>query len=142
MTREEAIIRFERQLKAAQVVLDSGFGSNPGESDRLYRERKEMAEIALAALRGPTREQVEKVWTRYRGGCAVCLGTKPIGYGRFKNRGYAIDYAVDLVRDHIFVPDCKIYIKFCPMCGRPITDEAVDIMLKRLEALKDETEAN
>lgn len=58
MTREEAIIRFERQLKAAQVVLDSGFGSNPGENDRLYRERKEMAEIALAALRGPTREQV------------------------------------------------------------------------------------
>lgn len=98
----------------------------------------EAIDMALAALRGPTREQVEKVWTRYRGGCAVCLGTKPIGYGRFKNRGYAIDYAVDLVRDHIFVPDCKIYIKFCPMCGRPLTDEAVEIILRRLEALKDE----
>lgn len=91
--------------------------------------------MAYNALRGPTREQVEKVWTRYRGGCAVCLGTKPIGYGRFKNRGYAIDYTVDLVRDHIFVPDCKIYIKFCPMCGRPLTDEAVEITLRRLEAL-------
>ena len=95
----------------------------------------EAIDMALAALRGPTREQVEKVWTRYRGGCAVCLGTKPIGYGRVKNRGYAIDYAVDLVRDHIFVPDCKIYIKFCPMCGRPLTDEAMDIVMKRLEAL-------
>ena len=102
----------------------------------------EAIDMALAALRGPTREQVEKVWTRYRGGCAVCLGTKPIGYGRFKNRGYAIDYAVDLVRDHIFVPDCKIYIKFCPMCGRPLTDEAVEIILRRLEALKDETTAD
>ena len=99
----------------------------------------EAVDMALAALRGPTREQVEKVWTRYRGGCAVCLGTKPIGYGRFKNRGYAIDYAVDLARDHIFVTDCKIYIKFCPMCGRPLTDEAVGIIMKRLEALKDGT---
>ena len=103
------------------------------------RDLTEALNIALAALRGPTREQVEKVWTRYRGGCAVCLGTKPIGYGRFKNRGYAIDYAVDLARDHIFVTDCKIYIKFCPMCGRPLTDEAVEIILRRLEALYENT---
>lgn len=50
MTREEAITLFEKQLTAAQVVLDSGFGSNPGENDILYRRRKEMAEIALSAL--------------------------------------------------------------------------------------------
>jgi len=25
--------------------------------------------------------------------------------------------------------------KFCPRCGRPMTDEAVDIVMKRLEAL-------
>lgn len=31
------------------MVLDSGFGSNPGENDILYRRRKEMAEIALSA---------------------------------------------------------------------------------------------
>ena len=43
MTREEAITLFEKQLTAAQVVLDSGFGSNPGENDILYRRRKEMA---------------------------------------------------------------------------------------------------
>lgn len=49
MTREEAIALFEKQLTAAQVVLDSGFGSNPGENDFLYRRRKDMAEIALAA---------------------------------------------------------------------------------------------
>lgn len=51
MTRDEAIKRFEEQLTAAMAVLDSGFGTRPGESDRLYRERKEMAEIALQALR-------------------------------------------------------------------------------------------
>ena len=62
MTREEVIALFEKQLTAAQVVLDSGFGSNPGENDFLYRRRKEMAEIALSALRPFSREQVEKVW--------------------------------------------------------------------------------
>lgn len=56
MTREEAITLFEKQLTAAQVVLDSGFGSNPGENDILYRRRKEMAEIALFALRSVSRE--------------------------------------------------------------------------------------
>ena len=60
MTREEAITLFEKQLTAARVVLDSGFGSNPGENDILYRRRKEMAEIALSALRSVSREQVEK----------------------------------------------------------------------------------
>lgn len=124
MTREEAI-EVLRRLPIGLMDL----------SCEQKSDLTEALNIVLAALRGPTREQVEKVWTRYRGGCAVCLGTKPIGYGRFKNRGYAIDYAVDLVRDHIFVPDCKIYIKFCPMCGRPLTDEAVDFVMKRLEAL-------
>ena len=51
MTREEAIKKFEKQLHSAMVVLDSGFGTSPGECDRVYRERKEMAEIALSALR-------------------------------------------------------------------------------------------
>lgn len=68
MTREEAIALFEKQLTAAQVVLDSGFGSNPGENNSLYRRRKEMAEIALAALRPVSRERVERVWR----GCKEC----------------------------------------------------------------------
>ena len=123
MTRKEAIIRFERQLKAAQVVLDSGFGSNPGESDRLYRERKEMAEIALAALCGPTREQVEKSWA----GCEYCEKHK-----------------INLVRIEMNYNDSPgsperlnptRVPKFCPMCGRPLTDEAVEIGMKRLEKL-------
>ena len=123
MTREEAIIRFERQLKAAQVVLDSGFGSNPGESDRLYRERKEMAEIALAALRGPTREQVEKVW---RGEWIVQQDEHKEYIKKCSKCGFPISgwWGAD---------------KFCANCGAPMTDEAVDIMLKRLEALKDGT---
>ena len=57
MKVKEAIVLFEKQLKAAQVVLDSGFGTHPGEHDFLYRRRKEMAEIALAALRPAAADQ-------------------------------------------------------------------------------------
>ena len=32
---------------------------------------------------------------------------------------------------------CKYDYQFCPACGAPITDEAVDIVMRRLEALKD-----
>ena len=28
-------------------------------------------------------------------------------------------------------------LNFCPLCGAPMTDEAVQIVMKRLEALKD-----
>lgn len=51
MTTKDAINRFEKQLSAAQAVLDSGFGIHPGENNRIYQERKEMAEVALEALR-------------------------------------------------------------------------------------------
>lgn len=119
MTREEAIALFEKQLTAAQVVLDSGFGSNPGENSFLYRRRKEMAEIALTALRPVSREQVEKAW---RGGwepgnpiCPIC--------GKDKFDGLDADIWAD------WMPN------FCPHCGAPMTDEAVDMMLKRMEEI-------
>ena len=121
MTREEAIALFEKQLTAAQVVLDSGFGSNPGENNSLYRRRKEMAEIALSALRPVSREQVEKVlrgeWGRY------CFSDDSHGY-QCKNCGVQLD-------------DPVYYRSFCPKCGKAMTDEAVEMVLERLEALKD-----
>lgn len=118
MTKEEAIERFEKQLTAAQVVLDSGFGTNLGESDLLYRRRKEMAEIALSALRPITREQVEKVWR-----------------GEWKtvaDMGFTRIYECSVC--HTRKSD---YSSFCPVCGSPMTDKAVDMVMERLEALKD-----
>ena len=115
MTREEAIALFEKQLTAAQVVLDSGFGSNPGENDFLYRRRKEMAEIALSALRPVSREQVEKVW---RGEWV------PVGDSTFYNK----------------CSKCgKITVGkrlFCSSCGAPMTDEAVEMVMERMEVIR------
>lgn len=141
MTREEAIALFEKQLTAAQVVLDSGFGSNPGENDFLYRRRKEMAEIALSALRPVSREQVEEVYPA----CDVCGGGKEIrsdnfcGMARLRIVGDSINLRGDEKKikflGHIYAPSFSV--NFCPFCGKPLTDKAVDIIMERLEALKD-----
>lgn len=121
MTKEEAIERFEKQLTAAQAVLDSGFGTNLGESDLLYRRRKEMAEIALSALRPITREQVEKVW---RGEWIIQQDEHKEYIKKCSKCGFPISgwWGAD---------------KFCANCGAPMMDEAVDMVMERLEAMKD-----
>lgn len=129
MTREEAIALFEKQLTAAQVVLDSGFGSNPGENNFLYRRRKEMAEIALTALRPISREQVEKVWRGEWIGSADGYADGELVYDTWtcSECGHVIDEEDD--------PD--MLPQFCPKCYAAMTDEAVQMVLERLEAMKD-----
>lgn len=46
----KAIRHFECMKNDAVVVLDSGFGTKPGESDLVYRNRKLYAEIAIEAI--------------------------------------------------------------------------------------------
>ena len=72
-------------------------------------------EKAIAALRPVSREQVEKAWR----GCEKCNGA-----GEYSR------YAENLTK--------ILLAKYCPHCGRPLTDEAVDMVMERMEALKDE----
>ena len=58
------------------------------------------------ALRPVSRERVEKVWR----GCEKCNGA-----GEYSR------YAENLAK--------ILLAKYCPHCGRPLTDEAVDMML-------------
>lgn len=144
MTREEAIALFEKQLTAAQVVLDSGFGSNPGENNFLYRRRKEMAEIALTALRPVSREQVEKVWRgewvkrhKHRGGFRRVKGLDDMG----EQHEVTIDERCEY--DDLYCSKCgkqspDNFLNFCGYCGAPMTDEAVQMVMERWEALKDD----
>ena len=80
----------------------------------------------ISALRPVSREQVEKVW-----------------------RG-EWNYSHTTETDHFAVVKCSkcgheafaiaLYVKdenFCPHCGAPMTDEAVQMVMERLEALKD-----
>ena len=74
--------------------------------------------IAGNALRPVSREQVEKVWSAHwrestqLGGFVYC---SHCGYSALEANNYT----------------------FCPKCGRPFTDEAVEMVIERLEALKD-----
>lgn len=73
---------------------------------------------ALAALRPVSRERVEKAeWIWSTGDVYICSSCG----------------------EKTHVDECMgtpIY-NFCPFCMAPMTDEAVDIRLKELEALKD-----
>ena len=68
---------------------------------------------ARKALRPVSREQVEKVWR----GCEKCNGA-----GEYSR------YAENLTK--------ILLAKYCPHCGRPLTDEAVDMVMERLEGME------
>lgn len=68
--------------------------------------------MAADALRPVSREQVEKVWR----GCEKCNGA-----GEYSR------YAENLTK--------ILLAKYCPHCGRPLTDEAVEMVMERLEAM-------
>ena len=72
-----------------------------------------------------SREQVEKSWV----GCEYCEKHK-INLVRIE-MNYNDSPGSPKRLNPTRVP------KFCPMCGRPLTDEAVEMVMERLEALKD-----
>ena len=74
--------------------------------------------MGIKALRPVSRERVEKVW---RG------EWKLIGAG--KNGRGGIWNCTRCEKSYPYKCD------FCPRCGAPMTDEAVDIVMERLEAL-------
>ena len=110
MTREEAIKWLEETTQDADTYWESCSEALQKELD----EQKEVFSLALSALRPVSREEVEKVWR----GCEKCNGA-----GEYSR------YAENLTK--------ILLAKYCPHCGRPLTDEAVDMVMERLEALKD-----
>ena len=89
----------------------------------------ETVDTLLAALRPVSRERVEKVWS----GCDFC-NTADFGEFGFEiTKHYAkICCALGSWR----FPEKEQFL-FCPKCGKPLTDEAVEMVMERMEALKD-----
>ena len=111
MTREEAI-KLLKQYQGYEPM------SQDGETlKHAFDLTDETVDALLAALRPVSREQVERIrgeWKNFKPliECQIC-GEIYNRYG--ENEGKPFD--------------------FCPACGNPMTDEAVDILFKRLEAL-------
>ena len=110
MTREEAIEELERLLSHWDDL------ENGKRSFRWYS--KDAVEVALSALRPVSREKVEKVPR-----CEHCKD------------GKSFDGQVVIMGNKGMFP-----LNFCPRCGSPLTDEAVQMVMERMEALKDEAD--
>lgn len=108
MTREEAIKILVRAQRGLIATALSEY----------EHKMIEALEMALSALRPITREQVEKVrgeWTT-DGVCSRC------GFDAMYYKGVPV----------------QVRTNYCPTCGALMTDEAVDMVMERLEAMQDE----
>ena len=107
MTREEAI----KALRIEGIEI-------AGKAKRLV-EFMAALDVAQVALRPVSQEQVEKSWR-----------------GEWKeNKIVAIESAICSKCKTVFQAYYGNY-QFCPRCGAPMTDEAVDMVMERLEKIK------
>ena len=120
MIREEKIKRLKAlKARCERLIVSSDRG--PEE----WRKDAEALDLALTALRPVSREQVEKVWSP----CNFCAGAKYI------TGGVTAVYPVSETRQQETLAEGDF--DFCPVCGRPLTDEAVEMVMERMETLKD-----
>ena len=129
MTREEIIACY------SEAVCGAGLAAAAGNENAM--RDYELLKAGFDALRGPTREQVEKAWP----GCNICRGEKKVksdnfcGAATMRIAGDSIALYGDEKKikffGHIYAPSFSV--KFCPFCGKPLTDEAVNMMVKKLE---------
>ena len=113
MTREEAI----KEQESLLAYWESGEAMVTKRAVDALRWSIE----ALYALRPVSRERVEKVWR-----------------GEWIKRHSAYDHKIfTCARCGKRISIQGENLNFCPKCGSAQTDEAVNILLKRLEVLKD-----
>ena len=118
MTWEEAIALLNEQYETCKRIYDCS--ADQRKSYPNVPQFMEALGMALTALRPVSREQVEKVW---RG---EWVGVPNMG---------VYDTACSKCG---YCPGIRFWDSdFCPNCGAPMTDEAVEMVLERLEALKD-----
>ena len=146
MTREEAIELLNEQYETCKRIYDCS--ADQRKSYPNVPQFMEALGMALTALRPVTREQVEMVWKP----CKVCNGKTTLYQHTNTTKLFMNTFgkAATLVTECNACPpyaDCcmkgismnsAFRISYCPECGRPLTDEAVDMVMERLEALRDE----
>ena len=118
MTREEAITCLQEKYDYCKSFYD--LAAHPEEDYPETAKYLQALQIALSALRPITREQVEKM----RGEWII----EDVGDGDRRKKCSLCNQPISgwWGRD-----------RFCANCGSPMTDEAVDMVMERLEALKD-----
>ncbi len=143
MKLEEAIDILAESKRQNEVMRDnpSTFWASHQMADGVKNAKRRIAalDMALSALRPVSRELVEKVWP----GCDICRGDKKIKSDNFCGAAtmQIVGDSIDLRGDekkikffgHIYAPSFSV--RFCPFCGKPLTDEAVEMVMERMEAV-------
>lgn len=119
MTRKEAITQLELLLEYCESMMTSEYP--------VWRRDCEALRMLIAALRPVSREQVEKVWRGEWMGSGDGYADGELVYDTWtcSECGHVIDEEDD--------PD--MLPQFCPKCYAAMTDEAVQMVMERLEEL-------
>lgn len=143
MTKEEAIKQIEKLKSYCEYMADSD------ESGAyLFDLDGQALDLALSALRPVTREQVEEVWKP----CKVCNGKTTLYQHTNTTKLFMNTFgkATTLVTECNGCPPYAVCcmkgismnsafrISYCPECGRPLTDEAVETIMKRMEEMRND----
>ena len=125
MTKDKAVTILERTRRCMDI-----------------NEVIEALDFALAALRGPTREMVERMFP----GCEMCEGWNTIKLKPCANGDLGVQADIGsagdedtfglVVYNHLLASG-YVDFSFCPFCGKPKTDEAVDMMLEKWKEAMD-----
>ena len=129
MTREKAIVLLKYRRNIISNV-DVDWNANEIEA----------ISLALSALRPVSREQVERMFP----GCKMCSGWNTIKLKPCVNGDLGVQADIGsagkgdtfglVVYSHLLASG-YVDFPFCPFCGKPKTDEAVEMVMERLEAL-------
>jgi rubrerythrin len=119
MTREEAITQLDLLLEYCESMMTSEYP--------VWRRDCEALQMLIAALRPISREQVEKVWRGEWIGSGDGYADGELVYDTWtcSECGHVIDEEDD--------PD--MLPQFCPKCYAAMTDEAVEMVMERMEAV-------
>ena len=124
MTREEAIVVLEESKQQNEIMRDnpSTFWASYQMADGVKNSEKRIAaiDLALTALRGPTREMVERMRGEWIGEMHTTISRR----GRVI---HSTKYTCSACKKS----NGRLKTGFCPSCGVPMTDEDVDMMLER-----------
>ena len=131
----------EAALKSCKDRLEHLENAPSHHCGKRQRQRAiELEKVKIEALRPITREQVEKVWRGEWEWFDETVGTPIDGYER--EWGWRCSKCKTVLPDEFDNPDDSPAMRFCQWCGAPMTDEAVDMMMERLEAMYGEAKAD
>ena len=114
MTLEEAI-KLLKQYQGYEPMFSDGETLK-----HAFDLTDETVDTLLSALRPVSREQVEKVFP----GCDFCKK-------ELDDYPYIVAHSDYSSSDTCYEPG------YCPICGRPLTDEAVDMVMERSNKLEE-----